>query len=173
MAAGVVEGLAAKVQRQHVEGLVEECESLLEIDAEGRVLGLEIARADAEDEAPVREPIDGRRRLREQQWISVGQHREIGQQLDLRGHRRGAAEADEGVEGLVPPGREPLRVGRRMLGQREALEARALAGDRELADPAGLQQIRVRAVGLRILEHEAHRHDLLAGALAGAFPVNC
>jgi len=89
------------VEGDDLQGLVEELVALVEVDSERVELGLEVPDPHAEHEAPVREPVEGGRRLRDEQRVAVGEHGQVGEQPDPLRDRGRVAERDERVERLV------------------------------------------------------------------------
>ena len=71
-----------------------------------------IARAAAQDQTAAGQAIETRRRLREQERVSIGNDREIRQNLDPLCRCGGERERDERIEGVVAAGGEPVVAGK-------------------------------------------------------------
>ena len=145
------------MQRQHVERFVEQHVALVEVDAEGVVLGLEVAGADTEDEAAVGQLVDSGGGLRQQGRIAVGEHGQVRQQLQLGRDGGDVRQGDERVEALVAARFEPLGARGRVFGEREAVPAGSLRSDGEIGDRSCVEHVAVDAVEVGVLEDEPHR----------------
>ena len=122
--------------------LVEAVVAVLEVDAEGAELPLEVARADTEVEPPTGEHVEARRRPRREERIAVREHAEVGEHAEARRGRGGEGEPDERVEGLVAAAREPVVVGKGMLGGVHAVEAGRLGRAGDGGDALGAHELR-------------------------------
>ena len=124
VAALVGDRLARPGQGQDLEGLVEELVALVEVDAEGPELRLQVAGGRAQDHPPARQRVEGGHRLRQQERVAVGDHGDVGEEPQPLGCRRGPGEGDEGVEGVVAAGVQPAVRRHRVLGEGQGVEAR-------------------------------------------------
>ena len=97
----VGERLAGPVQPHRLDGLVEQGVALVEVDAEGVELALQVAGAHPEHEAAPGDDVEGGGGLGGQERVPVGEHGQVGEQGDALGDGRGRAEGHERVEGLV------------------------------------------------------------------------
>src|SRR6266446_3115739 len=84
-----VDALAAPRGLHGPDRLVVEVVALLEGHAEGRELGLQVARRHAEDEAAAGEDVEARGRLRGEEGVAVRQDVDEGEEPDARGRRGG------------------------------------------------------------------------------------
>ena len=144
----------------HVDRLVGELVALVEVDAQRRELGLEVAGRDAEDHAPAGEHVEAQHRLRGEERVAVREHEDVrlhAQPCRGRGRER---QRDERIERVVAAAREPLDVGRGMVGDEARVEAGVLRGRRarhhRLAGDELLGAVDV--VGGQP-DREAHRRD--------------
>ncbi len=160
MAALIAERLAAPVEGQCVEHLVEEGVALLEVDAERCELGLLVAGPQAKDESAARKLVHRCSRLGEQERVPVGRDCEIGEQGDTRGEGTSVAERHERVQRLVPTAIEPPGAGDRVLGEREPCSASRLGGAGNLGNRPCVKQVTVGAVRIGVLIEEAHHVQL-------------
>ena len=93
---------------QHLQRFVEEFVPPVEVDAERAVLAAEIAGRHRQHEPTVGERIEGRRGLRHEERVPVGEHDDVGDQPQSFGDGGDQRERDEWVERVMAAGREPL-----------------------------------------------------------------
>src|SRR5262249_11809303 len=104
----VVLGVLVEERLRHdVDRLVEELPPAGELHAEGVELPLEVAGADAEDDAPTGERVEREERLRRQERVAVRRDPDVGEEPHAAG--RGGEEA-EGRDRVVPDGRHRRRL---------------------------------------------------------------
>ena len=132
--------LSVHARAHRDERLVEQLVALVEVDAEGAELGLQVAGAHAERQPPAGQHVEAHRRLRGEERVAVRDDAEVGEQPHGGGRAAAANdERDERVERVVAAGGEPLVFGVRVLGDEHAVNpassaARAHDGDRVGAD---------------------------------------
>src|SRR5690606_4464474 len=162
--------LAGPRRAQRAQGLVRALVARCEVGAERRELACEVAGGDAQHEAPAREHVERRGRLRDQERVAIGQHQHVGEQAQARGRRGRERERDEGIERVVAAGRHPARGRHRMIRHAHRVEARRLRGARHLGDRFRRQQFGpgVDPIG-RKLNGEAHG-DIRYAAFRSAKP---
>jgi hypothetical protein len=158
----VAERIARPVERHHLERLIEQLVALLEVGSQRTEFALQVAGAGAEDEPPVRHPIERCRGLGQQERIPVRHDGQVGEQAYPGRDGRGGSEGDERVERLMAARLEPAGAGGRVLGERDALPTGRLGGNGELDDRPGVEQIIGRAMHIGVLHDELHRLPLLA-----------
>jgi hypothetical protein len=129
-------------RRDRGDRFVEAVVAVLEVDAEGPELPFQVARADSEVEPSTGEHVEARGRPRRQERIAVREHAEVGEHAETRRGRGGEGEPDERVEGLVAATREPVVVGKRMLGGVHAVEAGRLGRPGNRSDALGAHELR-------------------------------
>ena len=128
--------------------LVGELVALGVVDAERCELRFEVAGADADDDPTAREGVERRDRLRRQERVAVGGDQQVEVAVGSPGRRRrGEAQRDERVEGVVTTGGQPP-VGRdRMVGHEDGVEAGRLGGPGDRRDGVGWRRARRRPGG--------------------------
>ena len=147
--AGALEAvpIGAPHAAHRLERLVEELVAPLEVDAERAVLAAQVAGCHRQREPTAREHVDGGGRLRDEERVAVRQHDDVGDQPDALGHRGDVGERGERVERVVAARVEPLVGRRRVVGERDAVEARRLRGPGEAGQVLTRDELRV--VGVR------------------------
>jgi len=116
----------------HLERLLEECGPLVEINSESEEFAFEVAHADRQREATVREQVQRRPCLGYHERVAAGKHDDVRDQPQRRGVGRGIAHRDEGIERVVPARVEPALRRRRVIGEPESAEPGGLGGGGDL-----------------------------------------
>ena len=139
-----------------LERLVEQLVALLEVDAQGPVLGPLVPGGGGQDEAALGEHVDRGHRLRHQERVPVREHHDVRDQLQPGGQRGDEGQRGERVESIVTAGLEPLVRRRRVVGEADPVEADRLGGagepaERILRHEGGIVGMRDQRVGHPVL----------------------